>query len=79
MNHRKMEELIKKIDTPPPACFDVSVINSNQIWKTGNVMKTGIPPIAATIVMVVFFSHLLFFIYKPLHQPRIISHITVSI
>jgi hypothetical protein len=78
MNHRKMEELIK-IDTPPPACFNESVLNPNQIWKTGNVMKTGIPPIAATIVMVVFLSRLLFFIYKPLHQPRIISHITVSI
>ena len=74
-----MEELIKKIDTPLPACFEEKVINPNQIWKTGNVMKTGIPPIAATIIMVVFLSRLLFFICKPLHQPRIISHITVSI
>jgi hypothetical protein len=67
-----------KHDTPP-AYFEVNVVNSNRIWQTDNVLKTGVVYNAATIIAVIVVSRFCFFIFKPFHQSRIIAHITVSI
>jgi len=63
----------------PPAYFEVNVINSNRIWQTDNVLKTGVPYNAMTIIAIILVSRLCFIIFKPFHQSRIIAHITVSI
>ncbi|KEH17740.1 cation/H+ exchanger 3 [Medicago truncatula] len=63
----------------PPAYFEVNVINSNRIWQTDNVIKTGVAYNAATIVAIIVVSRFCFFIFKPLHQSRIIAHIAAGI
>lgn len=62
-----------------PPCYEINVLNPSRIWQTGNVLQTELPVIAIQIVFVVIISRLLFFVYKPLHQTRIISQISVSI
>ncbi|CAJ2646376.1 unnamed protein product [Trifolium pratense] len=61
-----------------PACYEVYVHNSSRIWQTGNILNEELPIIATQIVFIVALSRLLFFIYKPLHQPRLISQISVG-
>jgi len=61
-----------------PACYEVSVLNPSRIWQTDNVLKSELPILAFQIVFTVALSRLFFFIYKPLHQPRLISQISVS-
>ncbi|XP_020215634.1 cation/H(+) antiporter 15 [Cajanus cajan] len=61
-----------------PACYEVSVLNPNRIWQTDNVLKTELPILAFQIAFAVVLSRFFFFIYKPLHQPRLISQISVG-
>ncbi|XP_022634753.1 cation/H(+) antiporter 15-like [Vigna radiata var. radiata] len=61
-----------------PACYNVSIVNSNQFWKTDKVLKTELPIIAIQIVFVVGLSRIFSIIYKPLHQTRLISQIAVG-
>ena len=59
-------------------CYDVTVHNPKRIWQTENILNKELPIICIQIVFVVFLSRVFFFIYKPLHQPRIISQIAVG-
>jgi hypothetical protein len=61
-----------------PACYEIYVQNSSRIWQTDNIFNKELPIIATQIVFIVVLSRLLFFIYKPLHQSRLISQISVS-
>ncbi|KAJ1414404.1 Sodium/solute symporter superfamily [Sesbania bispinosa] len=65
-------------DFPIPACYPVSILNPNRIWKTDNVMKTELPILSFQIVFTILLSRLFFFVYKPFHQPRLISQISVG-
>ncbi|KOM39249.1 hypothetical protein LR48_Vigan03g263100 [Vigna angularis] len=61
-----------------PACYNVSIVNSNQFWKTDKVLKTELPILAFQIAFVVGLSRIFSIIYKPLHQTRLISQIAVG-
>jgi len=61
-----------------PACYNVSIVNPNQFWKTDKVWKTELPILAIQISFTVLLSRLFSIIYKPLHQTRLISQISVS-
>ncbi|XP_047164717.1 cation/H(+) antiporter 15-like [Vigna umbellata] len=61
-----------------PACYNVSIVNSNQFWKTDKVLKTELPILAIQIAFVVGLSRIFSIIYKPLHQTRLISQIAVG-
>ncbi|WVZ04581.1 hypothetical protein V8G54_017927 [Vigna mungo] len=61
-----------------PACYNVSIVNPNQFWKTDKVMKIELPILAIQIVFVVGLSRIFSIIYKPLHQTRLISQIAVG-
>jgi len=61
-----------------PACYNVSIVNPNQFWKTDKVLKTELPILAIQIAFVAVLSRLFSIIYKPLHQTRLISQISVS-
>jgi hypothetical protein len=60
------------------ACYEVDVLNPSRIWQTDNILKVELPVLAIQVVFTVILSRFLFFIYKPLHQPRLISQISVS-
>jgi hypothetical protein len=60
------------------ACYEVDVLNPSRIWQTDNILKVELPVLATQVVFTVILSRFLFFIYKPLHQPRLISQISVS-
>jgi len=64
--------------TTVPACYEVSIVNPNQFWKTDKVLKTELPILAFQIAFVAVLSRLYSVIYKPLHQTRLISQISVS-
>ncbi|XP_027922950.1 cation/H(+) antiporter 15-like [Vigna unguiculata] len=61
-----------------PACYNVSIVNPNQFWKTDKVLKTELPILAFQIAFVAVLSRLFSIIYKPLHQTRLISQISVG-
>ncbi|XP_027941258.1 cation/H(+) antiporter 15-like [Vigna unguiculata] len=61
-----------------PACYNVSIVNHNQFWKTDKVLKAELPILAIQISFVVVLSRLFSIIYKPLHQTRLISQISVG-
>ncbi|XP_027343260.1 cation/H(+) antiporter 15-like [Abrus precatorius] len=61
-----------------PACYNVSVVNPGGAWQTDNVLRSELPILAFQIAFSIVFSRLFFFIYKPLHQPRLISQISVG-
>ncbi|XP_047182199.1 cation/H(+) antiporter 15-like [Vigna umbellata] len=61
-----------------PACYNISIVNPNQFWKTDKVLKIELPILAIQIVFVVVLSRLFSIIYKPLHQTRLISQISVG-
>jgi hypothetical protein len=60
------------------ACYQVDVHNPSQIWQTEKILTNELTVLAIQLVFTVVLSRLLFFIYKPLHQPRLISQISVS-
>ncbi|KAL5099425.1 hypothetical protein RYX36_003752 [Vicia faba] len=62
----------------PPACYEINVLNPSRTWQTSNILKIELPVLAIQLVFVLIISRLLFLIYKPFHQPRIISQITVG-
>ncbi|KAK7397149.1 hypothetical protein VNO78_18316 [Psophocarpus tetragonolobus] len=62
-----------------PACYEVSIINPNPIWKTDNVLRSELPLLSFQIAFVVAVSRLFFFIYKPFHQTNLISQISVGL
>ena len=62
-----------------PACYEVYITNPSRIWQTDKVLKTELPIIAFQIAFVVVLSRIFFIIFKPLHQTRLISQISVSI
>ena len=64
--------------TTIPACYNISIVNSNQFWKTDKVLKTELPILAIQIAFVAVLSCLFSIIYKPLHQTHLISQISVS-
>jgi len=59
-------------------CYKVNVFDPKHLWQTRNVLKDELPEIATLIAFTVLLSRIFFFIFKPLHQSRMISHITVS-
>ncbi|KAK2372872.1 cation/H antiporter [Trifolium repens] len=61
------------------ACYEVDVLNPSRIWQTDNILKVELPVLATQVVFTVILSRFLFFIYKPLHQPRLISQISVGV
>jgi hypothetical protein len=60
------------------ACYQVVVHNPSQIWQTEKILTNELSVLAIQLVFTVVLSRLLFCIYKPLHQPRLISQISVS-
>lgn len=63
----------------PPACYEVPVLNPSRFWQTGNVLKSELPTLAMQISFTVCVSRIYFFLFRPLHQPRLIAQISVSI
>ncbi|XP_061367092.1 cation/H(+) antiporter 15-like [Gastrolobium bilobum] len=61
----------------PQKCYAVS-LSPAQFWQTENVLNSKLPMLAAQIVYTVLVSRIFFFILKPLHQPRLISQISVG-
>jgi len=62
-----------------PACYEVYITNPSRIWRTDKVLQTQLPVLAFQIAFVVVLSRIFFIIFKPLHQTRLISQISVSI
>jgi hypothetical protein len=60
------------------ACYQVDVRNPSRIWQTEKILTTELSVLAIQLVFTVVLSRFLFVIYKPLHQPRLISQISVS-
>jgi len=60
-------------------CYTVNVFDPKHVWQTRNVLKDELPEIATSIAFIVLLSRIIFFIFKPIHQSRMISYITVSI
>ncbi|XP_061375903.1 cation/H(+) antiporter 15-like [Gastrolobium bilobum] len=63
---------------PPPVCYEVSEPSPAQFWQTENVLNSKLPMLAIQIAYTVLVSRIFFFLLKPLHQPRLISHISVG-
>ncbi|CAK8539871.1 unnamed protein product [Lathyrus sativus] len=61
-----------------PACYDINMINPSRIWQTDNVLKNELPILAFQVGFVVLISRCFFFIYRPLHLPRILSQLSVG-
>ncbi|CAI8588702.1 unnamed protein product [Vicia faba] len=61
-----------------PACYTINLVNPNRIWQTDNVLKKELPILAFQVGFVVLISRLFFFIYRPLHLPRILSQLSVG-
>ncbi|XP_058777862.1 cation/H(+) antiporter 15-like [Vicia villosa] len=61
-----------------PACYNINLINPSRIWQTDNVLKNELPILAFQVGFVVLISRMFFFIYRPLHLPRILSQLSVG-
>ncbi|KAG5084300.1 hypothetical protein JHK84_054338 [Glycine max] len=61
-----------------PACYEVYITNPSRIWRTDKVLQTQLPVLAFQIAFVVVLSRIFFIIFKPLHQTRLISQISVG-
>ncbi|KAI4354087.1 hypothetical protein L6164_002987 [Bauhinia variegata] len=57
------------------ACYEVTAINPNEIWKSSNVFSGPLPLLALQLCFVMLCSRISYCILKPLHQPRFISDI----
>ncbi|XP_045809823.1 cation/H(+) antiporter 15-like [Trifolium pratense] len=60
------------------ACYEVDAVNPSRIWQTANILSTELPVLATQVVFVVTVYRFLFFVYKPFHQPPLISQISVG-
>ncbi|XP_061360305.1 cation/H(+) antiporter 15-like [Gastrolobium bilobum] len=58
-------------------CHQVSFSNS-QFWQTEDILNSKLAILSVQIGYVALFSHLFYVIFKPLHQPHLISHISVG-
>lgn len=78
--YEKKEELTMGVENDDiiPAWYKVNVVSPNRIWQTANVLKDELPNLTFQVGFVVLLSRFFFFIYKPLHLPRILSQISVS-
>lgn len=61
------------------ACYIEEVFNPNAIWKTGPVLSTYAPLLFLQIAFNIILSNIFHYILRPLHQPRLVAEVLVSI
>ncbi|BAT86426.1 hypothetical protein VIGAN_04407500 [Vigna angularis var. angularis] len=59
-------------------CYDVDVSNANDIWKSETVLFFYLPTLAAQVAFMLLSTRILYYILKPLNQPRLVSEILAS-
>lgn len=59
-------------------CYNVDVSNPNDIWKSENILFFYLPNFAAQVAFMLLSTRLLYYILRPLNQPRLVSEILVS-
>ncbi|XP_047172848.1 cation/H(+) antiporter 15-like [Vigna umbellata] len=60
-------------------CYDVDVSNANDIWKSETVLFFYLPTLAAQVAFMLLSTRILYYILKPLNQPRLVSEILMGI
>lgn len=58
-------------------CIQPIKISSNGLWTGDNPLAFSLPLLCLQLTLVVFTSKLVYFLLKPLKQPRIVSDIIV--
>jgi len=69
------EYLKRRVTT---GCYDVDVSNANEIWKSETVLFFYLPTLAAQVAFMLLSTRILYYVLKPLNQPRLVSEILAS-
>ncbi|KAI4296937.1 hypothetical protein L6164_036854 [Bauhinia variegata] len=56
-------------------CYTIDVSMHNDIWRSDSVLMNVLPIIGGQVALVIFLTHLLYYILGPLRQPRLVSDI----
>ncbi|GLT80654.1 hypothetical protein SLA2020_520830 [Shorea laevis] len=59
------------------ACYLTNT--SSGIWQSGSALTTTLPFLLTQLFVVLFLDRILLSVLKPLHQPRIVAHITCGV
>ena len=59
-------------------CYDVDVSNANEIWKSETVLFFYLPTLAAQVAFMLLSTRILYYLLRPLNQPRLVSEILAS-
>ncbi|MED6136605.1 hypothetical protein PIB30_057580 [Stylosanthes scabra] len=65
-------------DILPSPCFNMFVSDRLRMWHTSNILDTHLPMLAFQVFYTILVGRLIFYAFKPLHQPRIISYVLVG-
>ncbi|KAL2333361.1 hypothetical protein Fmac_014574 [Flemingia macrophylla] len=60
-------------------CYNVDVSNPNSIWKSETVLFFYLPTFAAQVGFMLLSTRSLYYILRPLNQPRLIAEILIGI
>ncbi|KAK4271816.1 hypothetical protein QN277_020451 [Acacia crassicarpa] len=59
----------------PTACYNYTVKNPNQVWKTGDIYGSELPILAFQLCWTIVVTRICILIARPLHIPRIIAEV----
>ncbi|RDX60784.1 Cation/H(+) antiporter 15, partial [Mucuna pruriens] len=59
-------------------CYEVDVSNPNSVWKSETVLFFYLPTFAAQVAFMLLSTRILYYILKPLNQPRLVSEILMG-
>lgn len=59
-------------------CYAPTMITTNGIWQGDNPLDYSLPLFILQLTLVVIVTRAMFYILKPLKQPRVISEILVT-
>ncbi|TKY47537.1 Cation/H(+) antiporter 15 [Spatholobus suberectus] len=60
-------------------CYNVDVSNPNSVWKSETVLFFYLPTFAAQVSFMLFSTRTLYYILRPLNQPRLVAEILMGI
>lgn len=59
-------------------CYNMTVYKTGEIWRVQSTFFRSVPMIIVQLIAAMSTTRLLYYLFKPLHQPRIVSDILVS-
>lgn len=68
----------RKYEDHRVVCYNTNVTHEGSLWRAENPVASTLPVFALQLCLIIFFSRVLIFVFKPLRQPPIVAEILVS-